>query len=75
VIEEAEPVLRLVALCGLPVAFSVPWQRLPLTAPVPVADAIRDDVLVFIGTRTRWPAVTRGPPPSCRIRSPWPRSR
>jgi PAS domain-containing protein len=51
VIEEAEPVLRLVALCGLPVAFSVPWQRLPLTAPVPVADAIRDDVLVFIGSQ------------------------
>ncbi|KOX02323.1 phosphatase [Streptomyces sp. NRRL B-1140] len=47
-IDEAEPVLRLVALCGLPVAFSAPWQRLPLTAPVPVTDAIHDDALVSI---------------------------
>ncbi|GGT83226.1 SpoIIE family protein phosphatase [Streptomyces coeruleorubidus] len=50
-IEEAEPVLRLVALCGLPVAFSAPWQRLPLTAPVPVADAIRDDALICVGSQ------------------------
>ncbi|MFD8237321.1 SpoIIE family protein phosphatase [Streptomyces sp. NPDC059696] len=47
-IEEAEPVLRLVALCGLPPAFTAPWQRLPLTAPVPVADAIHDDTLVSV---------------------------
>ncbi|MET9764574.1 SpoIIE family protein phosphatase [Streptomyces sp. NPDC006372] len=50
-IEETEPVLRLVALCGLPVAFSAPWQRLPLTAPVPVTDAIHDDTLVSIGSQ------------------------
>ncbi|WP_432118759.1 SpoIIE family protein phosphatase [Streptomyces sp. bgisy032] len=47
-IEDAEPVLRLVALCGLPLAFSAPWERLPLSAPVPVADAIREDGLVWI---------------------------
>ncbi|OXS34579.1 SpoIIE family protein phosphatase [Streptomyces sp. XY006] len=50
-IEDAEPVLRMVALCGLPVAFTAPWQRLPLTAPVPVADAIRDDRLVRIASQ------------------------
>ncbi|MFF4569545.1 SpoIIE family protein phosphatase [Streptomyces sp. NPDC001410] len=50
-IEESEPMLRLVALCGLPVEFSQTWQRLPLTAPVPVADAIRDDQLVWIGSQ------------------------
>ncbi|MFE6196228.1 SpoIIE family protein phosphatase [Streptomyces sp. NPDC057838] len=50
-IEDAEPVLRLVALCGLPLAFSSPWRRLPLTAPVPVADAIRDDRLVRIASQ------------------------
>ncbi|MFH8662922.1 SpoIIE family protein phosphatase [Streptomyces afghaniensis] len=50
-IDEAEPLLRLVALCGLPVSFTVTWQRLPLTAPVPVADAIRDDTLVRIGSQ------------------------
>ncbi|MFF9839021.1 SpoIIE family protein phosphatase [Streptomyces sp. NPDC013740] len=48
-IEPAEPVLRLVALCGLPVEFTAPWQRLPLTAPVPVADAIGEDRLVWVG--------------------------
>ncbi|MFJ1967593.1 SpoIIE family protein phosphatase [Streptomyces sp. NPDC087903] len=48
-IEEAAPMLRLVALCGLPIEFSAPWHRLPLSAPVPVADAIRDDRLVWIG--------------------------
>ncbi|MBX9360374.1 SpoIIE family protein phosphatase [Streptomyces sp. WAC04114] len=47
-IEDAEPVLRLVALCGLPPAFTAPWQRLPLTAPVPVADAIHDDTLISV---------------------------
>jgi PAS domain-containing protein len=48
-IEEAAPALRLVVLCGLPVEFTAPWQRLPLTAPVPVADAIREDRLVWVG--------------------------
>ncbi|MFF3333989.1 PP2C family protein-serine/threonine phosphatase [Streptomyces sp. NPDC002888] len=43
--------LRLVAVCGLPVEFTAPWQRLPLTAPAPVADAIRDDRLVRVGTQ------------------------
>ncbi|MFE1880320.1 SpoIIE family protein phosphatase [Streptomyces diastatochromogenes] len=50
-IEEPAPMLRLVALCGLPVEFAQTWRRLPLTAPVPVADAIRDDGLVWIGSQ------------------------
>jgi hypothetical protein len=48
-IDEAEPLLRLAALCGLPGEFTTPWQRLPLTAPVPVADALHDDRFVWIG--------------------------
>ncbi|WP_079102529.1 SpoIIE family protein phosphatase [Streptomyces sp. TP-A0356] len=48
-IEEAEPVLRLVALSGLPPDFAAPWERLPLTAPVPVADAIREGRLIWVG--------------------------
>ncbi|MER6472602.1 PP2C family protein-serine/threonine phosphatase [Streptomyces collinus] len=43
------PMLRLVAISGLPAEFSRPWQRQPLNAPVPIADAIRDDRLVWIG--------------------------
>ncbi|WP_037677455.1 SpoIIE family protein phosphatase [Streptomyces griseus] len=50
-IDDAGPTLRLVALCGLPVEFTAPWQRLPLTAPVPVADAIREDGLVWVGSQ------------------------
>ncbi|MGW7539895.1 SpoIIE family protein phosphatase [Streptomyces sp. NPDC054770] len=50
-IEEPAALLRLVALCGLPVDFTAPWQRLPLTAPVPVADAIAEDRLVWIGSQ------------------------
>lgn len=48
-IEEPVPRLRLVALCGLPAEFAEPWLRLPLTAPLPHRDAIRDDRLVWIG--------------------------
>ncbi|MGW1880166.1 SpoIIE family protein phosphatase [Streptomyces sp. NPDC001975] len=48
-IEEPAALLRLVALCGLPVDFTAPWQRLALTAPVPVADAIREHRLVWVG--------------------------
>ncbi|MER5792050.1 SpoIIE family protein phosphatase [Streptomyces sp. NPDC001980] len=50
-IEEPAALLRLVALCGLPVDFTAPWQRLPLTAPVPVADAIKEDHLVWVGSQ------------------------
>ncbi|GAA3506346.1 SpoIIE family protein phosphatase [Streptomyces prasinosporus] len=42
-------VLRLVWLCGLPVEFFAPWQRLPPAAPAPVADAVREDRPVWIG--------------------------
>ncbi|MFJ8154460.1 SpoIIE family protein phosphatase [Streptomyces sp. NPDC094468] len=48
-IEEQAELLRLVSLCGLPVDFTAPWQRLALTAPVPVADAIREHRLVWVG--------------------------
>ncbi|MDN0199870.1 SpoIIE family protein phosphatase [Streptomyces sp. S.PNR 29] len=47
-IEEGEQVLSLVALSGLPADFTAPWRRLSLSAPVPVADAIRDDRLVWV---------------------------
>ncbi|MBW8800233.1 MAG: SpoIIE family protein phosphatase [Streptomyces sp.] len=50
-VEEPAGMLRLVAVCGVPVGFTVPWQRLPLTAPVPVADAIREDRVVWVGSQ------------------------
>ncbi|MET7455540.1 PAS domain-containing protein, partial [Streptomyces sp. NPDC005574] len=48
-IERAEPMLRLVSLCGLPDEFAAPWHRVPLSAPVPVTDAIREDGIVWVG--------------------------
>ncbi|MFE0387824.1 SpoIIE family protein phosphatase [Streptomyces bungoensis] len=50
-IEEPVPRLRLVTLCGLPAEFAEPWLRLPLSAPLPHRDAIRDDRLVWIGSQ------------------------
>ncbi|MGV4886577.1 SpoIIE family protein phosphatase [Streptomyces viridosporus] len=47
--EEATGMLHMVWLCGLPVEFFTPWQRLPPDSPVPVADALREDRLVWIG--------------------------
>lgn len=49
--ENRPPMLRLVALCGLPEEFTTPWQRLPLDAPVPVVDAIHGDRLVWVGSQ------------------------
>ncbi|WP_406438281.1 SpoIIE family protein phosphatase [Streptomyces sp. NBC_00631] len=50
-IDEPAALLRLVAVCGLPLGFTAPWQRMPLSAPVPVADAIEEDRLVWIGSQ------------------------
>jgi serine phosphatase RsbU (regulator of sigma subunit)/PAS domain-containing protein len=46
--EGTSGVLRLVWLCGVPAEFFAPWQRLPPAGPVPVADAVREDRLVWI---------------------------
>ncbi|WP_309058440.1 SpoIIE family protein phosphatase [Streptomyces sp.] len=46
--ERVTGVLRLVWLCGLPVEFFAPWQRLPPAGPAPVADAVREERFVWI---------------------------
>ncbi|MFD5857975.1 SpoIIE family protein phosphatase [Streptomyces chartreusis] len=43
--------LRLDALSGVPVEFASPWTRVPLASPAPVADAVREDRLVWIGSQ------------------------
>ncbi|MFB8182531.1 SpoIIE family protein phosphatase [Streptomyces sp. NPDC055966] len=48
-IEEEEPAMRLVALCGLPLEFTAPWHRVSLTASLPLTDAIREDRFVWVG--------------------------
>ncbi|MFI2433431.1 PP2C family protein-serine/threonine phosphatase [Streptomyces sp. NPDC018693] len=44
-----EPVLEMAVTAGLPRAFSAPWHRVGLSAPVPVADAARERRLVWVG--------------------------
>ncbi|MER7575883.1 SpoIIE family protein phosphatase [Streptomyces sp. NPDC126514] len=43
-----EQLLCLDVLCGAPLEFAAPWTRVPLAAPAPVADAVREDRLVWV---------------------------
>ena len=45
----AEPVLEMAVMAGLPRAFAAPWERVGLSAPIPVADAVRERRLVWVG--------------------------
>ncbi|MEU7423300.1 SpoIIE family protein phosphatase [Streptomyces sp. NPDC040750] len=44
-----EPVLEMAVTAGMPRAFAAPWERVGLSAPIPVADAVRDRRLVWVG--------------------------
>ncbi|MGW5640314.1 SpoIIE family protein phosphatase, partial [Streptomyces sp. NPDC003832] len=41
--------LCLDVLCGAPAEFAEPWRRVPLAAPAPVADAVRENRTVWVG--------------------------
>ncbi|MDN0197632.1 SpoIIE family protein phosphatase [Streptomyces sp. S.PNR 29] len=43
--------LCLDVLCGAPAEFAAPWARVPITAPAPVADAVREDRMVWVGSQ------------------------
>ncbi|WP_329124359.1 SpoIIE family protein phosphatase [Streptomyces sp. NBC_01353] len=43
-------VLRLEVLCGASAEIAAPWARVPLAAPAPVADAVRDNRLIWVGS-------------------------
>ncbi|MFJ5775483.1 SpoIIE family protein phosphatase [Streptomyces sp. NPDC093094] len=43
------PVLEMAVMAGLPRAFAAPWERVGLSAPIPVADAARERRLVWVG--------------------------
>lgn len=47
-IEDAEPMLRLVAIAGLPVDVLAPWRRVALSAQLPAPDAIRENGLLWL---------------------------
>ncbi|MDH6696120.1 SpoIIE family protein phosphatase [Streptomyces griseoviridis] len=44
-----EPVLEMAVMAGLPRAFAAPWERVGLSAPVPVAVAARERRVVWVG--------------------------
>ncbi|WP_053660264.1 SpoIIE family protein phosphatase [Streptomyces sp. MMG1121] len=44
-----EPVLEMAVHAGMPRAFAAPWERVGLSAPIPVADAVRGRRLVWVG--------------------------
>lgn len=43
-----EPVLEMAVKAGLPRAFTAPWERIGLGAPLPVAEALRERRLVWV---------------------------
>ncbi|MFB7496228.1 SpoIIE family protein phosphatase [Streptomyces sp. NPDC056161] len=44
-----EPVLEMAVMAGLPRAFVAPWERIGLSAPIPVSEAVREGRLVWVG--------------------------
>ncbi|WP_328417988.1 SpoIIE family protein phosphatase [Streptomyces violaceus] len=46
-----ERFLWLDVLCGAPAEFAAPWARVPMAAPAPVAVAVREDRLVWVGSQ------------------------
>lgn len=44
-------VLHLKVLCGVPAEFAAPWSRVPMTAPAPVAEAVREQRLVWVASQ------------------------
>ncbi|MFF4397263.1 SpoIIE family protein phosphatase [Streptomyces sp. NPDC001480] len=46
-----ERLLCLDVVCGVPLEFAAPWTRVPLAGPAPVADAVREDRMVWVGSQ------------------------
>ncbi|TWF83396.1 SpoIIE family protein phosphatase [Streptomyces capillispiralis] len=42
-------VLEMAVMAGLPRAFAAPWERVGVSAPIPVSDAVREKRLVWVG--------------------------
>lgn len=47
-----EQVLSLDALCGAPLELAEPWTRVSMAAPAPVADAVREGRMVWVGDQS-----------------------
>ncbi|MEV4229789.1 SpoIIE family protein phosphatase [Streptomyces bobili] len=47
-----EQVLCLDVLSGAPAELAEPWMRVPVAAPAPVADAVREERMVWVGSQS-----------------------
>ncbi|MFF8316111.1 SpoIIE family protein phosphatase [Streptomyces bobili] len=47
-----EQVLSLEVLSGAPAELAEPWMRVPVAAPAPVADAVREERMVWVGSQS-----------------------
>ncbi|MFG2576386.1 phosphatase, partial [Streptomyces sp. NPDC048481] len=50
-LEPGGGLLRLTLLCGAPAEFAAPWTHVSMTAPAPVAEAVREDRMVWVGSQ------------------------
>ncbi|MGW0780690.1 PP2C family protein-serine/threonine phosphatase [Streptomyces sp. NPDC002913] len=48
---ENDTTLHLTVLAGVPGQLAFPWTRVPLSAPIPVADAVRLGCLIWLGSQ------------------------
>lgn len=48
---ERDGTLHLTVLVGVPGQLAAPWTRVPLSAPIPVADAVRLRCLIWLGSQ------------------------
>ncbi|SHN27412.1 SpoIIE family protein phosphatase [Actinacidiphila paucisporea] len=50
-LSDSDQVLHLAVVYGIPLDLLASWNQVALAAPLPVADAVRDDRLVWVGTQ------------------------
>lgn len=50
-LEPGGRLLRLGLLCGAPAEFAAPWTHVSMAAPAPVAEAVREDRMVWVGSQ------------------------
>ncbi|WP_369381576.1 SpoIIE family protein phosphatase [Streptomyces sp. cg36] len=49
ILDRGENVLVMTAMAGLPRVFAAPWERVAVASPIPVADAVRERRVVWVG--------------------------
>ncbi|MFJ3159941.1 SpoIIE family protein phosphatase [Streptomyces kanasensis] len=50
-LDEPAQALDLAVMCGVPAEVALPWGRMAVAAPFPVADAVREDRLVWVASQ------------------------